>query len=69
MVLVGRGLGIPFSLSDFDHHVVASTDADIACHHGGNEGTSAIANAPAGSKITFNWAYVGLFTSRDVGII
>jgi len=51
-------------------HLVASTDVDIACHHGGNEGTSAIANTPAGSKVTFNWVYVGLFlfySFTDVG--
>ncbi|KAJ2931220.1 hypothetical protein H1R20_g5796, partial [Candolleomyces eurysporus] len=36
---------------------VADTDADLACHHGGDAGTTAIAEAPAGSKITFNWAY------------
>ncbi|KAJ2914390.1 hypothetical protein MD484_g6033, partial [Candolleomyces efflorescens] len=36
---------------------VADTDADLACHHGGDAGTTAIAEAPAGSKIIFNWAY------------
>ena len=46
-------------------YLVASTDVDIACHHGGNEGTSAIANTPAGSKVTFNWAYVGFFSFTE----
>lgn len=31
---------------------------DIACHHGGNEGTLATASAPSGSKIVFDWTYV-----------
>ncbi|CAA7261663.1 unnamed protein product [Cyclocybe aegerita] len=36
---------------------VSNTDADIACHHGGNDGTAAIASASAGSEVTFQWAY------------
>jgi len=40
---------------------VASTDVDIACHHGGNEGTLATASAPSGSKIAFDWTYVSCY--------
>ncbi|TEB37410.1 hypothetical protein FA13DRAFT_1726506 [Coprinellus micaceus] len=36
---------------------VADSDADLACHHGGDEGTTVLAEAPAGAKVTFNWAY------------
>jgi hypothetical protein len=38
--------------------LVSITDPDIACHHGGNEGTAAIASAPAGSQVVFQWVYV-----------
>jgi hypothetical protein len=38
--------------------LVANTDPDIACHHGGNNGTSAIGTTPSGSQVVFEWAYV-----------
>ena len=38
--------------------LVSIPDPDIACHHGGNNGTTVIANAPAGSQVIFQWAYV-----------
>jgi len=57
-VLVSLGWTVLGLLND---HLVARNDSDLACHHGGNEGTSAIANAPAGSKITFQWTYVSRF--------
>ncbi|TFK44421.1 glycosyl hydrolase family 61-domain-containing protein [Crucibulum laeve] len=34
---------------------IAPTDADLACGHGGNDGTAALANIQAGSKVTFQW--------------
>jgi hypothetical protein len=43
---------------------VGGADADLPCHHGGNDGTSAIANADAGSQVTFRWSYVGLIIPR-----
>ncbi|TFK23662.1 glycoside hydrolase [Coprinopsis marcescibilis] len=36
---------------------VGASEPDLACHHQGNEGTGAIAEAPAGSQITFQWVY------------
>ncbi|KIM45277.1 lytic polysaccharide monooxygenase [Hebeloma cylindrosporum] len=36
---------------------VANTDPDIACHHGGNDGTTAVGTAPSGSQVSFQWAY------------
>ncbi|KJA20756.1 lytic polysaccharide monooxygenase [Hypholoma sublateritium FD-334 SS-4] len=36
---------------------ISIPDPDIACHHGGNNGTTAIATAPAGSQVVFQWAY------------
>lgn len=39
-------------------HLVSIPDPDIACHHGGNNGTTAIVTAPAGSQVIFQWAYV-----------
>ncbi|KAF5325820.1 hypothetical protein D9611_000033 [Ephemerocybe angulata] len=36
---------------------VAESDANLACHIGGDAGTSVLAEAPAGSKITFQWVY------------
>lgn len=37
---------------------VAATDVDLGCHHGGNDGTSAVADVAAGSQVTFQWSYV-----------
>ncbi|KAH6914292.1 glycosyl hydrolase family 61-domain-containing protein [Coprinopsis sp. MPI-PUGE-AT-0042] len=36
---------------------VGTSDADLACHHLGDEGTDAVAEAPAGSQIVFQWVY------------
>ncbi|KAF8973153.1 glycoside hydrolase, partial [Flammula alnicola] len=36
---------------------ISIPDPDIACHHGGNNGTTAIASAPSGSQVIFQWAY------------
>ncbi|EAU91503.2 hypothetical protein CC1G_01992 [Coprinopsis cinerea okayama7 len=36
---------------------VSAGDADLACHHHGDEGTDAIAEVPAGSEVTFEWVY------------
>ncbi|KAF9524004.1 glycosyl hydrolase family 61-domain-containing protein [Crepidotus variabilis] len=37
---------------------IDATDADLACHHGGNDGTAAVASSvDAGSKIVFDWVY------------
>ncbi|KAF8813765.1 hypothetical protein BYT27DRAFT_7130798 [Phlegmacium glaucopus] len=36
---------------------VSSSDPDLACHHGGNNGTPAIASAPSGSPVVFQWSY------------
>lgn len=59
-VSASLGWDTVLGLLNYDN-LVASTDADLACHHGGNEGTSAVASLPAGSKITFQWAYVSGF--------
>ena len=42
---------------------------DMACHHGGNEGTNAISDGTdSGSNITFYWGFVRLFIYfRNVG--
>jgi hypothetical protein len=45
----------------FIRSAVADSDADLACHHGGDEGTTVLAEAPAGAKVTFNWAYVSSY--------
>ena len=37
---------------------VGTSDADLACHHLGNDGTDAVAEAPAGSQVVFQWVYV-----------
>ncbi|KAF8160838.1 glycosyl hydrolase family 61-domain-containing protein [Crassisporium funariophilum] len=36
---------------------VPDTDPDIACHHGGNDGTAASASAASGTQVVFQWAY------------
>ncbi|KAF8639584.1 hypothetical protein AX17_001485 [Amanita inopinata Kibby_2008] len=36
---------------------VAANDPDLACHHGGREGTGATADVPAGAQLTFQWSY------------
>jgi len=36
---------------------VAGTDPDLPCHHGGNDGTGLVADATAGSQVTFRWSY------------
>uniref|UniRef100_A0A8H7Y7J9 lytic cellulose monooxygenase (C4-dehydrogenating) n=1 Tax=Psilocybe cubensis TaxID=181762 RepID=A0A8H7Y7J9_PSICU len=36
---------------------VSGNDSDLACHHGGDVGTTALANAPSGSQVTFQWEY------------
>ncbi|KAF8894075.1 glycosyl hydrolase family 61-domain-containing protein [Infundibulicybe gibba] len=36
---------------------VAAGDPDLACHHGGKQGTGAVAEAAAGSQVTFQWSY------------
>lgn len=41
-----------------NHILVGTSDADLACHHLGDEGTDAVAEAPAGSQIVFQWVYV-----------
>lgn len=38
---------------------VGGGDPDLACNHGGKEGTPQVAEAAAGSQITFDWVYVG----------
>lgn len=42
--------------------LVPNTDPDIACHHGGNAGTSAVGIAPSGSQVSFEWAYVRFYS-------
>ena len=42
--------------------LVPNTDPDIACHHGGNDGTSAVGIAPSGSQVSFQWAYVRFYS-------
>lgn len=37
---------------------MSATSADIACNKGGESPAGAIATAPAGSKITFDWVNV-----------
>lgn len=48
---------------------VAGNDSDLACHHGGNVGTTALASASPGSQVVFQWAYVGyaslIYTSKQ----
>ncbi|KAF9469883.1 glycosyl hydrolase family 61-domain-containing protein [Collybia nuda] len=36
---------------------IDSEDADLPCHHGGNDGTGAIADVNAGSQVTLRWSY------------
>ncbi|GLB37643.1 putative glycosyl hydrolase family 61 [Lyophyllum shimeji] len=36
---------------------VSATDPDLPCHHLGNEGTALVADATAGSQVTFRWSY------------
>ncbi|KAF5380590.1 hypothetical protein D9615_004610 [Tricholomella constricta] len=36
---------------------VAGTDPDLPCHHEGNDGAGLVAEATAGSQVTFRWSY------------
>jgi len=37
--------------------IVSDSDADLACHRGGDVGTGLVAEAAAGSDVVFNWVY------------
>jgi hypothetical protein len=53
---------LPPILKYYLSFLVSNTDPDIACHHGGNEGTSAVGTAPSGSQVSFEWTYVRFYS-------
>ena len=53
---------LPPILKYYLSFLVSNPDPDIACHHGGNDGTSAFGTAPSGSQVSFEWAYVRFYS-------
>ena len=49
---------LPLVLKYYLSFLVESTDPDMACHHGGNNGTSVVGTAPSGSQVLFDWTNV-----------